>query len=138
MRVVKTIRELNQLVADQKKNQKIIGLVPTMGALHQGHLSLVTQASLQCDFIVVSICLAISALYELIEWWAAIAQGASAEAFLGTQGYEWDAQSDMFIALIGAIVSLLLLSGFHNKFLYRKIGFQNNGPGVLVAKKLSA
>ena len=67
------------------------------------------------SFIVVSICLAISAFYELIEWWAAIAQGASAEAFLGTQGYEWDAQSDMFLALIGACLSLLLLSGLHNR-----------------------
>jgi putative membrane protein len=71
------------------------------------------------SFIVVSICLAISAFYELIEWWAAIAQGASAEAFLGTQGYEWDAQSDMFLALIGACLSLLLLSGLHNRQLKR-------------------
>ena len=77
------------------------------------------------NFIVVSICLAISALYELIEWWAAIAQGASAEAFLGTQDYEWDAQSDMFLALIGAIASLLLLSGFHNKLLRRKEALLN-------------
>lgn len=69
------------------------------------------------NFIVVSICLAISAFYELVEWWAAIAQGASAEAFLGTQGYEWDAQSDMFLALIGACLSLLLLSGVHDKLL---------------------
>lgn len=68
-------------------------------------------------FIVVSICFAISAFYELIEWWAAIGQGASAEAFLGTQGYEWDAQSDMFLALIGACLSLLLLSKTHDKLL---------------------
>lgn len=69
------------------------------------------------NFIVVSICLAISAFYELIEWWAAVAQGASAEAFLGTQGYEWDAQSDMLLALIGACLSLLLLSAVHDKLL---------------------
>lgn len=75
-------------------------------------------------FIVISICLAISAFYELIEWWAAIAQGASAEAFLGTQGYEWDAQSDMFLALIGACLSLLLLSGLHDKLL-KKRGVQH-------------
>ncbi len=49
-------------------------------------------------FIVVSVCLAISAFYELIEWWVAIASGESAEAFLGTQGYEWDTQSDMAYA----------------------------------------
>lgn len=65
--------------------------------------------------IVVSICLAISAIYELLEWWAAIAQGASAEAFLGTQGYEWDAQSDMLLAMIGAITALTILSKIHNK-----------------------
>lgn len=73
------------------------------------------------NVIVVSICLAISAAYEFIEWWAAIAQGASAEAFLGTQGYEWDAQSDMFLALIGASAALLLLSRVHNNLL-KKIG----------------
>ena len=67
------------------------------------------------SFIVVSICLAISASYELIEWWVAVAQGASAEAFLGTQGYEWDAQSDMFMALIGAVVALVMLSGVHDR-----------------------
>lgn len=73
------------------------------------------------NVIVVSICLAISACYELIEWWAAIAQGASAEAFLGTQGYEWDAQSDMLMALIGACLSLLLLSKIHNKMLKNRL-----------------
>jgi len=73
------------------------------------------------NVIVVSICLAISACYELIEWWAAIAQGASAEAFLGTQGYEWDAQSDMLMALIGACLSLLLLSRTHNEMLKNRL-----------------
>jgi putative membrane protein len=66
-------------------------------------------------FIVVCICLAISACYELIEWWVAIWSGASAEAFLGTQGYLWDTQSDMLYALIGAIAALLLLSGRHDR-----------------------
>ena len=55
---------------------------------------------------VLSFCLAFSALYELIEWWAALAVGEDAEAFLGTQGYIWDTQSDMFLALIGSIVFL--------------------------------
>lgn len=72
-------------------------------------------------FIVLSVCLAISAFYEFIEWWAAVVQGASAEAFLGTQGYEWDAQSDMFLALIGASLALMLLSGIHNKLLKKKM-----------------
>jgi len=68
-------------------------------------------------FIVISICLAISAIYELLEWLAAVVHGASAEAFLGTQGYEWDAQSDMFLALIGACFGLLLLSGIHDRLI---------------------
>ena len=63
---------------------------------------------------VISLCLAISALYELIEWWVAELSGESAEAFLGTQGYVWDTQSDMALALFGAIVSILLLSRYHD------------------------
>ena len=65
--------------------------------------------------IVVSICLAISAFYELLEWWAALASGEGAVAFLGTQGYAWDTQSDMFLALIGAICALVLLSRMHDR-----------------------
>jgi putative membrane protein len=67
------------------------------------------------SFICISICLAISAFYELIEAFVAIVSGDSAEAFLGTQGDVWDTQSDMFYALIGAIVSLILLPKIHNK-----------------------
>lgn len=66
-------------------------------------------------FMVISICLAFSAFYELIEWWVALASGEDAEAFLGTQGYIWDTQSDMLYALLGACSALLLLSGIHNK-----------------------
>lgn len=55
-----------------------------------------------------------SAFYELIEWWVALASGENAEAFLGTQGYVWDTQSDMGFALLGAICSLLVLSAPHN------------------------
>jgi putative membrane protein len=65
-------------------------------------------------FTVICICLAFSAFYELIEWWIALASGESAEAFLGTQGYVWDTQSDMGFALVGACSSLLLLSSIHN------------------------
>ena len=67
------------------------------------------------NFIIVSICLAISAFYEIIEWWVSAVQGASAEDFLGTQGDAWDAQSDMLFALIGAIVALCAFSNYHNK-----------------------
>jgi putative membrane protein len=67
------------------------------------------------NFIVICICLAISAFYELIEWGAALLSGEAAEAFLGTQGYVWDTQSDMGLALLGAITSLLLLSRLHDR-----------------------
>lgn len=67
------------------------------------------------SFIVVCICLAISAFYELLEWWVALSSGEAAEAFLGTQGYVWDTQSDMFLAMIGAILALVLFSGLHDR-----------------------
>ena len=67
------------------------------------------------DFIIVCICLAISAFYELIEWWVALLSGEAAEAFLGTQGYIWDTQSDMWLALLGAVIALVLLGRFHNR-----------------------
>ncbi|MDH5648481.1 MAG: DUF2238 domain-containing protein [Gammaproteobacteria bacterium] len=67
------------------------------------------------SFIVVSICLAISAFYELIEWWVAVLSGTAAEAFLGTQGDIWDTQSDMAVAMIGAILALAVLSNYHDK-----------------------
>ena len=70
-------------------------------------------------FIVVCICLAISAFYELIEWSVAIVTGTAAEAFLGTQGYAWDTQSDMMFALIGAISSLIFLSKVHDNAISR-------------------
>ena len=66
-------------------------------------------------FIVISICLAVSALYELFEWFVSVLSGQTAEDFLGTQGYEWDAQSDMLCATIGAICMLLFLSKVHDK-----------------------
>jgi putative membrane protein len=68
-------------------------------------------------FLVVSICLAISALYELIEWWTALISGGAANDFLGSQGDVWDTQSDMCLALIGAISALVLLSAIHNRAL---------------------
>jgi putative membrane protein len=68
---------------------------------------------------VISICLAFSAFYELLEWWVAIAAGLAADAFLGTQGYAWDTQSDMFLALVGAIAALVLLGGAHDRQMRR-------------------
>jgi putative membrane protein len=66
-------------------------------------------------YIVASLCLAFSAFYELVEWWAALLYGGAADAFLSTQGDIWDTQADMFTALIGAISAQLLLSKRHDK-----------------------
>jgi putative membrane protein len=66
-------------------------------------------------FIVVSICLAFSAFYELLEWGVAELSGESAAAFLGTQGYVWDTQTDMAMAVVGAIAALVFLTSLHNK-----------------------
>lgn len=66
------------------------------------------------NFIILSICLAFSAFYELIEWWAALLIGEDADAFLGTQGYVWDTQSDMAWALLGALVCLIALKKTHD------------------------
>ena len=78
--------------------------------------------------MVVSICLGLSAFYEFIEWWVALAGGTAAESFLGTQGYVWDTQSDMFRAFIGAVAALLLLCKAHDKAL-AKHGIRSvNGP----------
>ena len=63
---------------------------------------------------VMSVCLAFSAFYELIEWWVALAIGSDAEAFLGTQGYVWDTQSDMFMALIGSAIFLSFFRKWQN------------------------
>jgi putative membrane protein len=70
------------------------------------------------NLFVVSICLAFSALYELFEWAVAVATGDSAESFLGTQGYMWDTQSDMALALLGALLALALLAKLHDRQLY--------------------
>ncbi len=71
------------------------------------------------NFFIVCFCLGFSAFYELIEWWVALLSGESAEAFLGTQGYVWDTQSDMGWALMGAIAALILLSRLHDNQLAR-------------------
>ncbi|HET7872072.1 MAG TPA: DUF2238 domain-containing protein [Terriglobales bacterium] len=71
-------------------------------------------------FIVVSICLAISAAYELLEWRVAVATGSAADAFLGTQGDPWDTQEDMATALVGALAALLGFSRWHDRMIADK------------------
>lgn len=68
-------------------------------------------------FLVVAVCLAISAFYELVEWWTALLSGSAANDFLGGQGDVWDTQSDMCLALIGAVCALLFVSSFHDRAL---------------------
>jgi putative membrane protein len=70
-------------------------------------------------FLVVCVCLAISAFYELIEWWTALVSGDSAVSFLATQGDPWDTQEDMLCALVGAIAALVLLSRLQDRAITR-------------------
>ncbi|MCA8912759.1 MAG: DUF2238 domain-containing protein [Planctomycetes bacterium] len=76
--------------------------------------------------ICISIPLAFSAFYEMLEWWAAVAMGQGADAFLGTQGDPWDTQWDMFLCMVGAITALLLLSRLHT----RQVQAQSAKTGV--------
>lgn len=77
------------------------------------------QSGRWLTFLVLCVGLAISALYELVEWWAALLGGEGADAFLGTQGDQWDTQWDMFLALLGAASALLLLSRLHDRQITR-------------------
>jgi putative membrane protein len=69
------------------------------------------------NFLIVAVCLAMSAVYEFFEWGVAVGTGEAADAFLGTQGYVWDTQSDMLYATVGAIAALVLLSRIHDRHL---------------------
>jgi putative membrane protein len=87
---------------------------------------IVQGAKLWLHTIVLSIILAFSAFYELIEWWVALAVGKDAEAFLSMQGYIWDTQSDMGYALLGGVVALLFLSKLHDKQLEKVLKKDDN------------
>lgn len=91
------------------------GFVPALASreiLLRGHY---VRGRRMLAFIVACIALAISASYELIEWAAALALGQGAEEFLGTQGDPWDTQTDMFMALLGALSALATLSKLHDR-----------------------
>ena len=75
--------------------------------------------------LAVCVCVTISALYEFLEWFIAVMSGESAEAFLGTQGYVWDTQSDMLFAMIGAVCMIMFLSGFHDKQIDKVVSLTN-------------
>ena len=81
-------------------------------------------------FIVLSVCLAISACYELIEWWSALIGGSAADAFLGTQGDPFDTQADMFMALIGAVAAQVLLARVHDRQIAKTVTLSRPITGV--------
>jgi len=70
-------------------------------------------------FLCICVAMAISACYELVEWGAALALGQGADEFLGTQGYVWDTQSDMWYALLGSTIAMLVLSRWHDREMER-------------------
>lgn len=95
------------------------GLVPALAAREIFIRGQYVQHRTMCHFLVVCVALAVSALYELLEWLAAIMMGQGANEFLGTQGDVWDTQSDIFCALLGALVVITLLAKWHDRQLNR-------------------
>jgi putative membrane protein len=81
--------------------------------------------------VVSSVCLALSACFEFVEWWSALALGRAADAFLATQGDVWDTQWDMFCCLIGAVVAQLLLSRTHDHQLARAAARTGSPPSMI-------
>lgn len=121
-----TIRDLFEMTRNNydKVGHFAQGFVPAMVAREIFIRKKIINSKAWENFLIVIFCLGFSAFYELIEWWVALGSGESAEAFLGTQGYIWDTQSDMGLALLGAVVALISLSKIHNKQL-KKIQLSN-------------
>ncbi|MBY4677462.1 DUF2238 domain-containing protein [Marinobacterium arenosum] len=91
------------------------GFVPALVAREILLRKAVIKGTSWRNFLIVCFCLALSAFYELIEWWVALLSQQAGDSFLGTQGYIWDTQSDMAFALSGAILALLLLGRLHDR-----------------------
>jgi len=87
------------------------------GLARDSGLASAARPSRWLGFLVVCVCLAFSAFYELAEWAVAVLSGAAADDFLGTQGDPWDTQTDMAMALVGAVLALLLLARWHDRSL---------------------
>lgn len=112
---VPLFENLGELIGSDRNNYDKLGhffqgFVPALLAREILIRKQVVNGTAWLNVVVVSICLAFSAFYELIEWGVAIASGEGAEAFLGTQGYVWDTQSDMAWALIGAVLAIALVA----------------------------
>jgi putative membrane protein len=96
------------------------GFIPAMIAREIVIRKRVFNGAAWRNFFIVCFCLAVSAFYELIEWWVAVLSEEAAEAFLGTQGYAWDTQSDMGWALLGTLLALVTLGGLHDRQLAQR------------------
>jgi len=96
------------------------GFVPTLIAreilLRRGDVTRTAMAG----FLSVCVAMAVSAFYEMIEWWAALLMGQGAEEFLGTQGYQWDTQSDMFFAMVGGVAALFTLARVQDRQILKR------------------
>lgn len=110
------------------------GLVPVMAAREILLRGQYVRRGKMLVFLVLSIVMAISASYELLEWGSALALGQGADDFLGTQGDPWDTQSDMFCALLGGSTALLLFSRLHN----RQLAPLANAPAIDAASRSAA
>lgn len=111
---------LNELTGGERNNYDKLGhlaqgFVPVVIAREVLIRNKVIAVRGWLTFLLLCFVLAVSAFYELVEWWAALLSAEAADAFLGTQGYVWDTQSDMFWALCGAILALLTLTKLHDR-----------------------
>jgi putative membrane protein len=98
------------------------GFVPAMVAREVLIRNKIVRGKLWLAGLVFSICMAITAIYELFEWQVAVATGTAADAFLGTQGDPWDTQKDMATCLIGSLSALVLLSHWHDRQIAKASG----------------
>ncbi|MBR0566057.1 DUF2238 domain-containing protein [Azoarcus sp. L1K30] len=103
------------------------GLVPALAAREILLAGAYVNGRRMAGFLSICVAMAISAWYELVEWGAALAMGQGADEFLGTQGDQWDTQSDMFMAFLGALVTVLLLSHWHDRELGRRPRTRHSG-----------
>jgi putative membrane protein len=111
---------LRDLVGGERNNYDKLGhlaqgFIPVMIAREIMIRNKVVAKRGWLTFLLLCVVLAISAFYELIEWWAALLSAEAAESFLGTQGYVWDTQSDMLWALCGGVLALSTLSRLHDR-----------------------
>ena len=97
------------------------GLVPALAARELFIRHKVINGKAWLAFLVVCLVMTVSACYELVEWAAAVAMGQGADEFLGTQGDEWDSQSDMFTALIGSLAALALFSRLQDRQILKRM-----------------